>query len=158
MYKLGTLEQFTLEDTVAKNAAGWTNGEIESGKLVAYEEDGEVFKSTIINLIPKEQNPDGSDEYLWESVNGDIEDPFNILSVWNKRIIKPVPPKYYIALRNHCSITQTGDRDCYIYGVVQSSQVVNFGSNVANIEIFDTEAEYFARIAELGIEINDLEY
>lgn len=157
MYKLGTLKQFTLEDTAAKKAAGWDSAEIKNGKIATYKDGEEVFEYTTINLIPKEQNPDGSDEYLWESVNGDIKDPFNIKSSWSKQIKGHDSIKYYIALKSICNISDSGESGCYLYGKTEVGQVVSFGINVADIHILDSEKEYLARASELGVEIDDLE-
>lgn len=141
MYKLGTLEQFNSDNALAKQADGWTQDEITNGKSVDDGEGGTYLQTILLN---KQQNINGSDEYLWESANGDIEDTFNILAVWRKRIFKPVPTKYYIANNN----------DTYIYGKVESNTCLNFGAFVTDIEIFDTEAEYLARLEELGITID----
>ena len=78
MYKLGTLEQFNLEDAAAKKAAGWTEEEIKNGKISISEDGGEITESVVTNLIHKRQSPIKSDDYLWESDEGTIEDPFNL--------------------------------------------------------------------------------
>lgn len=153
MYKLGSLEQFKSEDAAVKKAAGWTEEEVNSGKIIASEDKG--GNSLITNLIIKKTNPDGSDEHLWESGEGTIKDPFNILSIWNRKIKEPIPPKYYIATRSACSILSKESGECYIYGKVSSNQELKFGSKVVSIEIFDTEAEYLAKIEELGIKLDE---
>lgn len=143
MYKIGTLEEFNLDDLKAKKNQGWTENEIIKGKKTI-EEGGETY---INNVLEKCQNPNGLDEYIWEHSEGDIQDSFSTLARWKKKICNPVPPKYYIAISD-------GD---YIYGKVASDVCVKFGLNVADIEIFDTKEDYLARARELGVEIGDLE-
>jgi hypothetical protein len=123
MYKLGTLDQFNIEDLAAKKAAGLTQDEINKG-----------------NLLSKEQNSNNSDQYLWESKDGDIEDPFNILAVWSKYIKGHKNVKYYIA--HNGSIT---------FGKVAVGTEIKFGRDINFIEIFDNEDEFLARTEELGI-------
>ena len=141
MYKLGTLEEFNVENTKAKKEAGWSDEEIENGKIII-DSQGETYAITL--LLEYKKNPLNSNEFLWKSENGDIEDPSNILFIWRNAIIKPVPPKYYIANNNKS----------YIYGKVESDYCVSFGSKTKDIEIFDTEASWFARLNELKIVIN----
>ena len=145
MHKLGTLAQFELDNKAAKKAAGWTKQEITNGRIVV---DGEVGvpDSIITNLLSRRQNPTGLDQYLWESASGDIKDTFNLLAVWNREIIKPIPPIYYIA----------NNSGSYIYGKVESASCYRFGAFVTDIEIFDGKRAYNARIKELGIKIEKI--
>ena len=152
MHKLGTLEQFEIENSAAKKADGWTQKEIKDGKVII-NEDGLSY--TITTFLEYKQNPLNPDEYLWESEIGDIKDTFNLLATWSKSINKPSSTKYYIARKSVCSIDEDGDKDCHLYGEVTSKQVINFGSQVAEIEIFNKKKEYLARINELGIAIEE---
>tara|TARA_R110000782_G_scaffold175039_2_gene266205 strand:+ start:171 stop:638 length:468 start_codon:yes stop_codon:yes gene_type:complete len=155
MYKLGTLTEFELDNKAAKKAAGWISEEITNGRIVI---DGEVGvpDSIITNLLSRRQNPTGSDQYLWKSESGDIIDTFNILAIWSKSIKNPSSTKYYIARKSVCGINEDGEKDCHLYGEVTSKQVVSFGSQVAEIEIFDGKRAYNARIKELGIKIEKI--
>lgn len=125
MYKLGTLQQFEIEDLAAKKAAGLTQDEIKK-----------------CNLLSKEQNSNNSDQYLWESKDGDIEDPFNILAVWSKYIKGHKTIKYYIA--HNGSIT---------FGRVAPGTEIKFGRDINSIEIFDTEEQFLNRCNELSIDL-----
>ena len=155
MYRLGTLRQFTLEDNKLKRASGWTDEEVKNGKIETYEGDGEVIETMITNILLKRQNPNGSDEYLWESSNGDIKDPFNIICSWKKRIKGHDSTKYYVALKSICSLSDSEEKDCYIYGELEVGRVIGFGSKVTDVEIFDTEQDYLARCEKLAIEIEN---
>lgn len=141
MYKLGTLEQFEIDNSAAKKANGWTQDEIENGKVITSEE-GE--SSSLTSFLDYKKNPN-NDEYLWESPSGDIEDEFNILATWGI-MRKPPFTKYYIANNN----------GFYIFGKAEPKSWPSFGSKVVDIEIFDTEKEYLARVEELGIITNEL--
>lgn len=140
MYKLGTLDQFNADNALAKKAAGWTQEEIKNGKAVDNGEGETVFKNT---FLTKRQNPNGSDEYLWKSESGNIEDDFNILASWGF-MSKPSSIKYYIADNN----------GYYIFGKMTPSSWPSFGALVSDIELFNTEKEYYARIDKLGISID----
>jgi hypothetical protein len=155
MYKLGTLKQFELEDQEAKKAAGWTSEEIKNGKVTVIEDEGETYENKQTQVLAKRQNPNGSDEYLWESISGDIKDPFNIKSSWKKQIKGHKFAKYYVAQKSICSVSNSGEKDCYLYREVKVGQVVSFGSNVCSIEIFDTEAQYLGRLKELDIAMEE---
>jgi len=143
MYKLGTLEQFNTEDAVAKKVAGWTNLEIKNGKEFTIEE--ESFIST--KLLSVKQNPNGSDEYLWESESGDIEDTFNILAIWNKSIkVDTTRCVKYVIYNND------GE---YICTKVEPNSCLNFGFKVTDIEIFDAKEDCLLRAEELEISLEE---
>lgn len=142
MYRIGTIEEYSIDDTIAKQAAGWTQDQIANGKVVATEEGGYVIN----NILPKRQNPNNDREFIWESSEGDIEDYYNIISSWDKRIHKPKTPKYYIANNN----------GKFICGRVNSDSCVNFGSNVTGIKIFNNESDFLERAEELKITIENL--
>lgn len=147
MYKLGNLSEFIADEVEVKKSTGWTKEEIVNGKIITEDDEGETIHTVVTDLLPKRQNPDGSNEYLWESANGDIKDPFNILAIWTKNIkVDATRCTKYVIYNNEGEYTCTK---------VDPNSCINFGFKVADIEIFDTEKDCHSRAKELGIEIED---
>lgn len=78
MYKIGTLEEYLLENP-------------------------EGTEENPSSKCRKWSNPNAEDEFLWHCETGTIteDEKFNIVSAWTRSIIKPEKTKYYIAEERH---------------------------------------------------------
>lgn len=73
MYKRGKLADYKDEHLAAQIAAGWTQDEIENGKTSINGRGKlkpEVCKTT--KIFDAIQNPEGGDDYIWESDSGTL--------------------------------------------------------------------------------------
>lgn len=137
MYKLGTISEFNNDDNIAKTALGWTDAEIQNGKIIS----DEMGSFTIMPVIKNQINPDNSAECIWKHADGAIDDNqyFNIISKWTRRIINPAIKKYYIA--------RVGDS--YTCGVVEPGNFLY--SDVDALLVYDERAVFLQELKNKGI-------
>lgn len=124
MYKLGTLEEYLLENPVP------------------VDEDSP-------SQCRRYKDPLAENEYLWCSESGDITEAkkFDIVAVWTGSIVKPTTKKYYLIPEVNAPSGLAG-----VAGVVYPGSVME--SAALNLEIFGDKKRWRARAKELGIEID----
>lgn len=142
-YKRGTLEEFNIDDSLAKMELGWTSEEIKNGKQI----EGESLLTTI---LLKQQSPYDAEQFLWKSEDGDLDgdDFFNINCGWRKKISNQTFSKYYLELK--------GD-GTYNHNSIDPGTILNCGKNTKRLEVFNSEAECLARLEELNADSKDLD-
>lgn len=124
MYKIGTLEEYLLENPEGTE-------ENPSSKC-------RKWKNSLVE-----------DEYLWCSESGVITEAekFDLISIWTGSIIKPVIKKYYLIPEVNAPSGLAG-----VAGIVHPGS--SMSSAALNMEIFDDETQWRERADELGIEID----
>lgn len=143
-YRRGTREEYNIDDTNNKLVLGWTQEEIAHGKEYT-DESGNNY--TVTETIRKAQNPDLTDDYVWEHTDGNLDEnaKYNIVASWKKSIIRPAQKKWFIARnQNHVST-----------GMVEVGQTMTTGLD--HLEIFDSEESFVARCEELNIDLGGIE-
>lgn len=135
-YKRGIREEYNIADTSNKIALGWTRDEITKGKEYT-DESGDSY--TVTETLRKIQNPDLTDDYIWEHTDGNLDEnaKYNIVASWKKTIIRPPQKKWFIAYSGSV-------KTC---GAVEIGETMATGLN--NLEIFNNEEDFLFRCKEL---------